>query len=119
MCDLAWFTDVLDKNPEERAKRDAIVAHAETQGGRTLEYIRLLFPRYWFLVEDVPAGTEGQFLQMTEAEEMAVLSALFSAVLPALCADPKGKDQKTKLSFPDKVRHAAHDEVVRLFTKKD
>jgi hypothetical protein len=37
MCDLAWFTDVLDKNPEEWAKRDAIVACAEAQGGRTLE----------------------------------------------------------------------------------
>jgi hypothetical protein len=108
MCDLAWFTDVLDSNPAERAKRDLIVAYAESEGGLVLDYLQLLFPRYWFMVEDVPAGTEAQSLGLTEQEEMAILADLFTAVLPSLQSSPgrAGRRRAGKPTFPTVVRHA-------------
>ncbi len=43
MRDLAWFTDVLDKNPDEREKMKLIVNYAETSGPITLAYLQLRF----------------------------------------------------------------------------
>lgn len=33
MCDLAWFNDMLDASPDEKAKRNVVVRYAEKEGG--------------------------------------------------------------------------------------
>lgn len=105
MCDLAWFTDMLDSNGAERRKRAHIVSYAERIGGITEEYLRLLFPRYWGMVEEVPAGTEGESLGLTPAEESQILTELFASVLPILKSSPERSGGRQQIKFPATVRH--------------
>lgn len=98
MCDIAWFEDFLALNPQEARRRDTIVAYAESQSGAVREFIQLLFPRYWGLVED-PDKQSG----ITAGEEKAILCDLaqyLALVVPELVdrADPS-------LRFPGSVRH--------------
>lgn len=86
MCDVAWYKAFLDLNPREKKRRDLVVDYAEVQGGVVVEYLRRIFPRYWFDPDALPPGTAGLSLGLTPDDENRIIADMSKVVLPAFRA---------------------------------
>lgn len=105
MCDVAWYNELMGRNPILRRHRDAIVRWAEAQPDPTKTYIRRLFPRFWFEVDTLAPGTIGSSLRLTPQAEDAILTQMWDAVLKAVSSEPDNRRFSAPPVFPVTVPH--------------
>jgi len=100
---MAWYREYLRLNPSEKERRDRILNYAEDQGGVTGEYLRRLFPHFWFKAEWVPPGGAGRSMGLSRAEEERIILDMAAKVLPPTRTSTFS--EASSIAMPDGVGH--------------